>query len=92
MTDLIVAATEGMAKVLQALPALEGVEAACVEINRLENAADDLYRGTVAALFAADRPAAEILKWKEIYEILESVTDRCEDVANVIEAIASRNA
>jgi len=92
MTDLIVAATEGMAKVLQALPALEGVEAACVEINRLENAADDLYRGTVAALFAADRPAAEILKWKEIYEILESVTDRCEDVANVIESIASRNA
>jgi len=63
-----------------------------VEINRLENAADDLYRGAVAALFAADRPPADILKWKEIYEILESVTDRCEDVANVIESIASRNA
>jgi phosphate transport system protein len=93
MADLIVAATDHMAAALQGLPALEGVEGACMEINRLENAADDLFRGAVAGLFAGDHPPVEdILKWKEIYETLEAVTDRCEDVANVIEAIASRAA
>jgi predicted phosphate transport protein (TIGR00153 family) len=92
LADLIVAATEQMAKTVQDLPGLEHVEAACVEVNRLENAADDLFRGAVADLFATERPPAEVMKWKEIYELLEAVTDRCEDVANVIEAIASRNA
>ncbi len=92
LTDLIVTAADMMAKALRELPALEGVQSACVEINRLENAADDLYRGAIAALFAGERPPAEVLKWKEIYELLEAVTDRCEDVANVIESIALRHA
>jgi phosphate transport system protein len=92
LIDLIVTAVDMMAKALQSLPALEGVEPSCVEINRLENAADDLYRGAIAGLFAGERPSEEIIKWKEIYELLEAVTDRCEDVANVIESIALRHA
>lgn len=92
LADIILTATDLMAKAVQGLPGLEHVEGACVEINRLENAADDLFRGAIAALFADARPPAEILKWKEIYELLEEVTDRCEDVANVIEAIALRHA
>jgi phosphate transport system protein len=92
LVDPIVAATELIAKAILDLPGLENVEAACVEINRLENTADDLLRAAIADLFATERPPADVLKWKEIYELLEAVTDRCEDVANVIEAIASRNA
>jgi uncharacterized protein len=59
----------------------------CVEINRLENEADGLLRGTLAKLFREEKDAIAIIKWKEIYELLESATDRCEDVANVIEGV-----
>ena len=57
------------------------------EINRLENLADHIQRNAVAALFASDRNPIDVIKWKEIYETMEIVTDRCEDVANVIEGI-----
>jgi uncharacterized protein len=58
-----------------------------VEVNRLENNADDLLRDSLAALFEEEGDPIEVIKWKEIYETMEEVTDRCEDVANVIEAI-----
>jgi predicted phosphate transport protein (TIGR00153 family) len=59
----------------------------CIEINRLENEADALLRGTLAKLFREERDAITIIKWKEIYELLETATDRCEDVANIIEGV-----
>lgn len=59
----------------------------CVEINRLENEADALLRGTLAKLFKEEKDAIAIIKWKEIYELLETATDRCEDVANIIEGV-----
>jgi hypothetical protein len=58
-----------------------------VEVNRLENAADSLLRESLAALFEESSDPIDVIKWKEIYETLEVVTDRCEDVANVIEGI-----
>jgi len=58
-----------------------------VEVNRLENVADGLLREGLAALFEDTADALEVLKWKEIYELLEAVTDRCEDVVNVLEVI-----
>ncbi len=58
----------------------------CIEVNRLENAADRLLRDLLAGLFDGS-DAIEIIKWKEIYETMEAVTDRCEDVVNVIEGI-----
>jgi predicted phosphate transport protein (TIGR00153 family) len=59
----------------------------CVEINRLENEADALLRGTLAKLFREEKDAISIIKWKEIYELVETATDRCEDVANIIEGV-----
>lgn len=59
----------------------------CVEVNRLENEADRLLKELIAGLFADIADPIEIIKWKEIYETLEEVTDRCEDVVNVIEGI-----
>lgn len=58
-----------------------------VEVNRLENVADSVLRDSLAALFDEEPSPVEIIKWKEIYETMEIVTDRCEDVVNVIEAI-----
>jgi predicted phosphate transport protein (TIGR00153 family) len=58
-----------------------------VEVNRLENEADRLLKELIAALFADVTDPIEVIKWKEIYETLEEVTDRCEDVVNVIEGI-----
>jgi uncharacterized protein Yka (UPF0111/DUF47 family) len=64
---------------------------ACVEVNRLENANDETLREGLAKLFKGERDAVVIMKWKEVYEILEQATDRCEDVANVIEGVVLEN-
>jgi predicted phosphate transport protein (TIGR00153 family) len=64
----------------------------CVEINRLENAADRIYRAAIGELFDNAKDMAEIIKWREIYEHMETATDRCEDVADVIEGVALKNA
>jgi len=60
----------------------------CVEINRLENVADRIYRSALAELFANSTDVVYIMKWREIYEHMETATDRCEDVANVLEGVA----
>jgi predicted phosphate transport protein (TIGR00153 family) len=59
----------------------------CVDINRLENEADAILRCAVARLFDQEEDAVMIIKWKEIYESLETAADRCEDVANIIENV-----
>lgn len=64
----------------------------CVEINRLENEADAVLRGALARMFREVKDPILIIKWKEIYEHLESATDRCEDVANIIEGVVLDNA
>jgi len=64
----------------------------CVEINRLENVADRIYRAAIGELFENTSDIAQIIKWREIYEHMESATDRCEDVADVIEGVALKHA
>lgn len=63
------------------------INKACVEINRLENEADTTLRAAVAKLFREEQDIRQLIKLKEIYELLETVSDRCEDVANVVESI-----
>jgi hypothetical protein len=63
----------------------------CVEINRLENDADVQLRGAIAKLFKEEKDPIQIIKWKEIFELLETATDRCEDVANIIEGVVLEN-
>lgn len=69
---------------------LKQILAPCVEINRLENVADGIYRTALGELFNGT-DIAKIIKWREIYEQMESATDRCEDVANVLEGVALKN-
>ena len=88
MADVIVqtvAATDRAIRCLRTMDASFHEHA--VEVNRLENTADNLLRDSLAALFDEHSDPIEVIKWKEIYETMEIVTDRCEDVANVIEGI-----
>jgi predicted phosphate transport protein (TIGR00153 family) len=59
----------------------------CIEINRLENECDHLLRIAVSKLFKDETDIKTLIKYKELYELLESVSDRCEDVANTVEGI-----
>ena len=59
----------------------------CVEVNRLENEADYTLRLAMVQLFKEEKDAIQVIKIKEIYELLDTVTDRCEDVANIVEGI-----
>jgi len=68
------------------------VLAQCVEINRLENVADMAHRKAIAALFEEEKDPIAIIKIKEVLDQMETATDRCEDVANVIESIILKNA
>lgn len=63
----------------------------CKEINRLENEADALLRANLARLFKEEKDPIEIIKWKELFELVESATDRCEDVANIVEGVVLEN-
>lgn len=64
----------------------------CVEINRLENEADEVLHSALADLFENNKNVLDVIKWREIYEHLESATDRGEDVANVLEAVVLKHA
>ncbi|MBN1862708.1 MAG: DUF47 domain-containing protein [Dehalococcoidales bacterium] len=64
----------------------------CIEINRLENTADRVFRAAMGELFDDGIDIASVIKWREIYEYMESATDRCEDVANVLEGVALKHA
>jgi predicted phosphate transport protein (TIGR00153 family) len=64
----------------------------CIDINRLENEADAILRRSVARLFKEEKDPILVIKWKEVYENLESATDRCEDVANIIEGVILEHA
>lgn len=70
----------------------EMILAQCIEINRLENEADEALRRAISDLFDREKDPISIIKQKEILETLEHATDRCEDVANVIEGIILKNA
>ncbi|NUQ72128.1 MAG: DUF47 domain-containing protein [Polyangiaceae bacterium] len=66
--------------------------ALCVEINKHENTADLRYRTAVAKLFKAGSDPLLVMKWRDIYDHLEMATDRCEDVANIIEGVVLEHA
>ena len=95
LADIIVQATS---EVERAMPQLrhkdkfKQILERCVEINRLENMADRVFRSAMAELFDDSPDMASVIKWREIYEHMESATDRCEDVANVLEGVALKHA
>ena len=64
----------------------------CVEINRLENEADQVARTAIAVLFDKEKDPISLIKLKELFEVLETATDKAEDVANVLEGVVLKSA
>ncbi len=64
----------------------------CIEIKRIEGMADQLNRQAIAQLFEQERDPLAVIKWNEIYALLEEATDRCEDVANILESVVLKHA
>lgn len=89
---IIVACTEQVLSAMKALGKKQGVSGCAVEINRLENEADRAHQIALRRLFEEERDPIAIIKWKEILDFLEAATDRCEDVANVLEGVVVKHA
>ena len=87
LADIIYRASDELGRGIAQLGKVTDLSATFVLVNSLENEADRMTRDAIARLFENERDAISVHKWKEIYESLEETTDRCEDVANVLERI-----
>jgi predicted phosphate transport protein (TIGR00153 family) len=67
------------------------IQECCIQVNSLENEADRVTRDAISTLFDEEKDPIAVIKWKEIYENFEEGTDRCEDVANILERIALKH-
>ena len=87
---------ESMDRITEALGALEkrrgGVLEIAARVNQLEREADRVHQDAIVALFDEERDPITVIKWKEIFDFLEEATDRCEDVANVVEGVLVKHA
>ena len=70
----------------------EAILRLCKEIDQLESDADRVMRSAMSKLFRNETDVRQIIKMKAIYELLETLTDRCEDVANILEGVVLENA
>ena len=94
LADIAVKCCERVKEVVALLDDPSGPEAllkTCEEIDRLESDADRVLRSAVSRLFREEQDVRELIKMKAIYELLEAITDRCEDVANLAEGISLEN-
>jgi predicted phosphate transport protein (TIGR00153 family) len=95
LSDICVACTIKVKEAVAKLGSMKNADAIlklCRDIDRLESEADFVFRSGLARLFREEADAKQIIKLKEVYQMLESITDKCEDVANVIEGIVLENA
>jgi len=90
LCDVLVRSCEKLIEAMRLLPGLKSPErllALCKEIDELESEADGIFRRAIAALYKRGNDPIDVLKWREIFDYLEEATDRCDDVANLIEGI-----
>jgi uncharacterized protein len=90
LSDIILQSTEQVKKAVIELRNMKNmrlITEALVKINSLENEADDIFDMSIERLFATEEDAKEVIKKREIYQAMETATDKCEDAANVIESI-----
>ena len=92
LAKLIVRQSEELNKAVVLLEKTQGVMDHCVEVNRLEDEADRVCREAIGKLFENEKDAIQLIKMKELYEVLELATDKAEDAANVLEAVVLKSA
>jgi uncharacterized protein len=94
-STLIVKCTEELKSVMEELKNLKiskSLMEKIIEVNRLENVGDEIYRRSMAELFSNGMDAKEIMKWYAIYDSFENSLDACEDVANIVEGVVMKHA
>ena len=92
LAGVLVSATKELAAAIHAIEKPDAAMKHCIEINRYENESDRICRTLIAQLFDEEKDPVQIIKWKEIFEVIETAVDKCEDVANVIESIILKSA
>jgi uncharacterized protein len=92
MAAVLVGCCEQLAEALAHLRGFKGLEPYWIEIHRLENDGDRLYRDAVASLFANGIDPMVVIRWKDIFTVLERAVDACETAAHIIEGIVIKNA
>ena len=92
LAEIIAESTDRICEALAALEKRTGVLEIAARVNQLEREADRVHQDAIVALFDEERDPIAVIKWKEIFDFLEAATDRCEDVANVIEAVVVKHA
>jgi predicted phosphate transport protein (TIGR00153 family) len=95
LAELCLSCSEKVRDAVALLPNMKNARAIltiCEEIDRLESDADHVMRAAMSKLFRDEPDVKKLIKLKAVYELLETVTDRCEDVANIIEGIIVENA
>ncbi|HEY0140285.1 MAG TPA: DUF47 family protein [Thermoanaerobaculia bacterium] len=91
LARVIIEQTGEIRSAIEALEKREGVLQRAIEINRLENEADRIHKASIGQLFDEEKDPIQVIKWKEILDILEEATDACEDVANLLENIVVKH-
>src|SRR5947209_19371985 len=92
LADIIIRQSDQLKRAVQKLEKHDNVLDICVEINRLENEADNIGRSALAALFEREKDPINLIKMKELIEVLEIATDKAEDAANVLESVVLKSA
>ncbi|HZS28433.1 MAG TPA: DUF47 family protein [Candidatus Angelobacter sp.] len=92
LAQVIIKQCEELSKAVSLLEKHDHVLEHCVEINRLENEADSIARDSIARLFEREKDPITLIKLKELYEVLETATDKAEDAANVLETVVLKSA
>lgn len=90
-SEIIAEAARVLREGIDSLEKRDGLHEKVVEINRLENEGDRTHRDAVASLFDNDMKCTDVIKWKDIYEMLEAAIDECEHVANILEGIVLKH-
>jgi predicted phosphate transport protein (TIGR00153 family) len=88
---ILVSAASTVVDMITALEGLRGLEPHWIKLHTLENEGDQVFRDAVGDLFASETNAVEIIKWKDIHQVIELAVDRCEDVANIVEMISIKH-
>lgn len=91
LARIVSQSTDELRLAVEALERRKGVTVRAIELHRLENEADRVHYEALSRLFAEERDPIAIIKWKEILDFLEAATDRCEDVANVLEGVVVKH-
>ena len=91
LCKIVYSCAEALERAFQALGTKRPVLPHCIEVNRLEEVADQLGRDAVSELFRSESDPITLVKLKEIYEFLEQTTDACEDVADALQNVAVKN-